>query len=400
MDMGSMKSHVLDTSTTADLTDLNSPQVCQLEVAYHAGMKFYNWLDRDVIVRDRLGCPCRVRSLRPLAGQTRDKNYCLSKDMFIVEYFFRVEREDLESVKRYFVSMKNVSAFMSRIADQLVHARPGRDAMIRVITGITTAQFRKGEGRLFFEELGFTMSLEDAPALENPETIDELIKARLNMTAMGMADSQTDAVVVSIEAVDNTGEKLISDRYVSICNRVYRVPVRYDRTSVHHGIIVRSRPSVEDVRRGVPPDRLEVKLLSFEEAEKELGLSKTIEDARSHGDSKLGLEAKLASMQREIKILDQEIADQRRRFEQEALELKIEQERKKQEYEAENAKRAEEKARRDDEAARIKHQRDMDRMDKDNRREQTRGFMDWLRILGSAIGMITALSIGIKRLAG
>lgn len=398
MDMSTITSHVLDISTTADLTDLDSPQIGGLEVAYLAGMKFYNWLDRDVIVRDRLGCPNRVRSLRPLAGKTRDKNYCLSKDFFIVEYFFRVERENLDSVREYFRSTKNISSFMSRIADQLDHAKPGRDTTVRVVTGITSTQFKKGAGRLFFEELGITLSLEDAPALDNPESIDQLIKARLNMTAMGLANSDSDAVVVSIEAIDNSGDKSVGDRYVSICNRVYRVPIRYDRTSVHHGIVVRSRPSVEDIRRGVPADRLEVRLMSFEEAEKELGLSKTIEEARSHGDSKLGLEAKLASMQKEMKILDQEIIEKRRKYEQEALDLKIDQERKRQEYEAENAKRAEEKARRDDEAARVKHQRDMDKMDKDHRREKTRGFMDWLRIIGSAIGMVVALSMGIRRL--
>lgn len=89
------------------------------------------------------------------------------------------------------------------------------------------------------------------------------------------------SLVMLFRAVDNSGRREYSDRYVNIGGRVYKIPVERD-DSLHTGIHITTRRSVAEGQDECPID-LTTEWMSFESADKRFHLHTTVENAHNGG---------------------------------------------------------------------------------------------------------------------
>lgn len=139
----------------------------------------------------------------------------------------------------------------------------------------------------YFSELDVTLSLhergEDVFEVEHPNTQDKLVGGRGGeVDYWHEGNEQSDkGLNINLSLIDQSGAKTISDRYVNVLGKVYKVPIIY-KTPVGNkrsvGFAVRRNysslnPCGERIQEFEQLD------YTIEEAEKEFGLSTTVEEA-------------------------------------------------------------------------------------------------------------------------
>lgn len=114
-----------------------------------------------------------------------------------------------------------------------------------------------------------------------------------------------------VEIIDNHGR--YGDRYLTICNQVYKIAAREDKNRPDGLYIVSSKPT----NGKISPDEVSTKFYRFEDIEKELGIYSTYEQALSFGDVAL-------SRKRELAELEHAITLERQNFQREKLHYEAE----------------------------------------------------------------------------
>jgi len=346
---------------------------------FTTSINVYNWTRENIIASDRLGFPNVLSPIKDLKHFHYIDKFDYKRELVIVEYAVRFSDESFLDALKYFRDMADRNELARMIHEELSLLTRHRSSEIKVAVGVKLDEMRRMGGGVYIEEFGMLVKLEDARDVEHPESIDKLEEIRANRTVRQLADAAEDAVVTSIEAVDATGNKTISDRYISIHGSVYKVPIRYDADSKHHGVILKRRPTVQEVDKGCNPDVLLTEYLTFEEAETRVGLCRTIEDALAGGDRKLYNERALTEAQLVIKQLDSQINTLKRDHELEMLRLRAE-------YDREKLKQERERQEREEKLSRERFERERIRAEQENARSDARNFMEWIKLGAAIIG--------------
>lgn len=121
-----------------------------------------------------------------------------------------------------------------------------------------------------------------------------------------------------VEIIDNLGK--YGDRYLSICNQVYKIVAREDKNRPDGLYIVSSKPTNGKIN----PNEVSTKYYRFEDVEKELGIYPTYEQALSYGDVALTRKRELAELEHAIALERQEFQREKSHHEREKLHYEAE----------------------------------------------------------------------------
>jgi hypothetical protein len=153
---------------------------------------------------------------------------------------------------------------------------------------IHEGQFHSQGGSLYIPELDIVLAVgNQINQLAHPFTISGMLDEFKHLHHL------QDGLNVNIILVDNSRSR--GDRYVNLLGAVHRVP-RVEMAGKPDGVYI-AHP-IPPQSGGIKTESMS-RFLTFEEAEKELGLYKTIEEAQTHGYSKEALERENLQLKRE-----------------------------------------------------------------------------------------------------
>lgn len=205
-------------------------------------------------------------------------------------------------------------------------------------------------------------------------------KEEMLATAQGIKNER--GFVFSVEIIDSAGK--YGDRFVSICNKVYKVVARSDNNKPDGIYIVSNTPTVG--RKTI--DELTIEIYAFEDAEKQLGLYKTYEDALSFGDMAAARKRETAQLDHEIQLMKAQALKDKMALES----AQAERDRVLREQEHE---RAMNKSLLDDMKARLEHLQEMERMrakeqfeQRSNDRKESSEMIKYIPLILTAIGTL------------
>jgi len=349
----------------------------------------YNDSHRSILTKDRFGVTTFMKPLRQYPG--RGEMVVIQLQWQLDVQSIKYTAADLE--KRYPRPTPLISCMLHAFRDALQQP-PGISNTVKttpIWIDVPLVDIQDGGGKLYIAELDITLAFEEgdnskvdhpqSPAMRARQTVGDLIPA------MGQ-----DTMTFVVKAVDNAPCKSREDRFIWIGNDVYHIPVEYDQ-SMPEGIHVICQPSAtrkNEQRTGqMGPS---VMHYSFEEADLILGLSTTVEGAKHRGNSKEALTEQLnrATLEGKLEELRRmaELNTEKYRRETERLEFEAKQTRLKHQREME-------KAGIELDRLRFEHNRreqDYRKAEQDSKRDDVRGFTEWLRVIGGVISAGVALA--------
>lgn len=114
-----------------------------------------------------------------------------------------------------------------------------------------------------------------------------------------------------VEIIDNLGK--YGDRYLPICNKIFKIPARTDKNRPDGLYIVSSKPTNGKIN----PNEVTSSFSPLEEAEKELGFYRSHEEALAHGDMAGLRKRELAELEHTRAIEREQFQLSKQRFEAE-----------------------------------------------------------------------------------
>lgn len=173
-----------------------------------------------------------------------------------------------------------------------------------------------------------------------------------------------DSLAFSLRAIDNSGHRRISDRYINLGGVVYHIPIEQD-ASLEDGIHLTSRVSVTArLDKDFDGRELQQEHLSFAEADERFHLFDTIEKAMNHGSAADIVKERVAEATAQYKLdeakLRAELLDKERELEH------------------------------------LKHSFNRDKMTHDFMSNEAKGFVEWLKLIGATMGVIVTV-IGLAQ---
>ena len=252
---------------------------------------------------------------------------------------------------------------------------------------VTFDQLRTLGGSFYFQELDCVISLNDyysAPVHPySKEGLDNHLLVIDNANNLN-SDSGFTYSIIMVDSCSKYGS-----RYLNICNRIYKVVVTKD-SNRKDGVYVLSGNHIEN---DLMPSEKYSKYYSYEEAEEELGLYKSIEDARTLGDAQVARKQEMSKVEYETNKLKIELQSMKHTQELQT----IEKEKELHIVEMEKAAHAAEIER-----MRINHEHELkmareqtkdEYEDKSQRRKNT---TEILKIIPAAIAVISAIVLTYK----
>lgn len=160
-----------------------------------------------------------------------------------------------------------------------------------------------------------------------------------------------ESLVLLFRAIDNTGRRQYSDRYVNVAGKVYRIPIETDKT-LKQGIHVTTRRSVDN-HQHIFPGELATEHYEFDVADKLFDLHLTVEDAVNGGPMTEVIKEKLNHQAAAQKLREAELRH---------AQLLM-----------------------DEEFQRARFERDMRRSDMDNKANTQKLVLEWVKTLATLI---------------
>lgn len=296
----------------------------------HYGVKhsisYFNRTTSDIEVRDRLGFVQIVPSISKVSGRTFNTR---GADIagFFIHYRVDLNECDFQRAMKYYERLQAESTVFRSIYNELYERNHNRNTRgqqeIEVVVRLRDRDFQEfnvagdivGHSPVYLEEFGISVGVLDAlQDMKCPDSVEDVIKYRNNATTLALKDSLDDSALISIEAIDNSGCHTYQKLYVSLCNQVLEIPIRYNSNDGTHGVIIRSHPTVEMMKRDPRIKRTDIisQVFSFEDAFEKFGIHTSVDGASSHGDSKRSIERELTEKQLELKRMDVRLAELQR----------------------------------------------------------------------------------------
>lgn len=299
---------------------------------------YHNFTSVPMFVRDRMGAVTTVNSFKTASEYIRNEAKHRHLNMFYVVVHRFLTGQDLHDARGYYQSLSAESS----VADQFVRAidaelknwkSPMFTHKLEVVISISEDDFFENPGydrtsvmdSIYIEELGIYVYQERAKTMDAPGDLAEVVKARNNGVNLALVDAADDSALLVIEATDTSGHHQFDKLYIGVCEDVMQIPIRRcNSNDARHGITFRTHPTM-DMLRQEPwrrPTEVITTFYTFEDAMAKLGVSTSIEGARSRGDSKRALDLELSNRQAEIKRADLDLQEMQRKNRLEEEEFK------------------------------------------------------------------------------
>lgn len=158
-------------------------------------------------------------------------------------------------------------------------------------------------GRFYLHELDIVIEDPTTAAMVHPFHMSQLGRKDFESLIPAASDR---CFMLSYRVIDNSGQRLVGDRYVNIGGEVYRIPVEAD-PAFKNGIHVAKRNPIGAVSPSMPSEVTYIHY-SLEEGDKALGLFLTAEQARAGGSYSDFAKEQLASkvIEDKFKLLEME----------------------------------------------------------------------------------------------
>jgi hypothetical protein len=291
---------------------------------FHFNTKFIN-NTRKVIrakLRSNLEIPCPAVPAR--SQYSHDEQFIVRKELVVGQVC-------AEAMRNYFINLPEVYGELDvfrkaylQVYDNLYRFGNTRELRCTVEYTFTENELSANGGMFYHDELDTMFKFGDEPfPTAHPHSAEGRQQAVLE-SAETVRDEH--GFVFWVEIIDNLGK--YGERFVSICNQIYKIVPRRDKNRQDGLYIVSSKPSngrvnsTEIFERKYPLDNID----------KELGIYATYELAQTHGDVAGVRKREWQDREHEFAREKQEWAQEKLRLEREAEERKrhisdIEQER-------------------------------------------------------------------------
>lgn len=171
----------------------------------------------------------------------------------------------------------------NRIQSAMTKATQGKsdtDCTASVEYVITEDQIRAAGGRIYLRDLDLLLETERVRPMAHPYSHGGLERKKIDVL---MPSCSMDTMAFMIKAVDNTGYRTYTDRYINLGGNVYTIKVEKDDSHAT-GVHVVSRKPVDKTESTHPNDNgLVSTWYTFDEADAKFGLYQTIEEAIAGG---------------------------------------------------------------------------------------------------------------------
>ncbi len=286
---------------------------------FFTDVSYFNLTGREIRIKDRL----QVTRVIPDGSHKLPVDmldFYGNKRIILIELTFNMSMESLLPALEELKQTKDHSYLCKKIyqaVERMAYDRhTGNNTILFEIPLISIV---KVGGVVYLPELDVTIEagLDGELPLSHPACPKEKYKLDNNQLALDLVAINNEASVVAIEAIDNTGHRSIADKYIAIAGTVYKVPIRRDKHSSHHGVRVRRKGAIIDSENS---SGMVMEDMSFEDAKIKIGLSDTIEEAKYFGDTKEKVSGETASELLRVKESENELRLKRLAFEHAKLE--------------------------------------------------------------------------------
>jgi hypothetical protein len=206
-----------------------------------------------------------------------------TSDEFRVYVSYTASRDVIKNAAEILDESQNSSIEHDKILRALVKAynqSNGTQITAVVEYVVPEHQFRDSGGRLYIADLDLLLEDDRVKPMAHPYSHNGIDRKKIDSLMPSCGD---ETLAFMFKAVDNSGYKVFSDRYINIGGLVFRIPVEQD-DAYPTGVHVISRKSVEVVAEFDDTDNgLGSTFYTFEEADKRFGLHLTAEEAKVAG---------------------------------------------------------------------------------------------------------------------
>lgn len=236
---------------------------------------------------------------------------------FLVQHELIVGATCVEAARVYFKNLEeNVPGALAQFREAYLKVYDnvytfGREREIRCTIEymFTERDLASTNGMFYHDELDTLFKFGDEPyQIPHPHSY---AGRELEAEQAAEAIKAKHGFIFWVEIIDNLGK--YGDRYLPICNQVYKIVARTDKNRPDGLYIVSSKPTNGKIN----PDEVSTTFYPFEDVEKQLGIYQTFEQASSFGDV-------AATRKREIATLEHSMLIERQNFQRDKLKYETE----------------------------------------------------------------------------
>jgi hypothetical protein len=308
-------------------------------------------------------------------------------ETFVVRKELVVGQACAEAMRNYFTELPDVYGELDAFRKAYLQVydniyRFGRTHELRCVVEYTfTETDLNNNGGLFYhDELDTMFKFGVEPFdVAHPHSVDGR-QAAVVEAAEKIQD--THGFVFWVEIIDNLGK--YGERFVSICNQIYKIVPKRDKNRPDGLYIVSSKPS----NGRITSTDIQVRAYSLDNIEKELGVYATYELAQTHGDI-------AGNRKREAQEREHEFAREKHEWQQEKLAMEREAEERKRTIAEMEAQRSATEIQMKELRNQQEHLSEMQKMqmkdkyeERSAERKDASEFIKFLPTILSAVGMI------------
>lgn len=260
---------ILTNQTTSDPHDYCS--------VYDEKVQYINGIyDTTVFVKDRHGIVIPVAFGIPNKGEYANR-FVIRRTITVDSYrMFQVQQAASHLAASPNRKTDTARCWIDTLANYTLVSSYAHRFEISLDIVVSVDDFHRARGMLYNHESDLLLATTiEILSKDHPFSLENFSKSRERVLSEQYV---SDSFLMNIEIVDNHGQ--FGDRYIRIANDVYRVPVLRDAQRKSGIYVLRKTP----VTNGLVHEQLKETYYSFEDAEKELMLFKTIELAKTDGD--------------------------------------------------------------------------------------------------------------------
>lgn len=277
---------------------------------YQINTRYINNTRRAIRVKTRTGIEMVFPGLDHSSPRVNDARILIQHELVVAprcvddmrNYFMNISADETASLKLF-------AGIYKQVYEKVYSITNNKDMRCIVEFYINEADIVKAGGMLYHDELDTLFKLGAEPfSCHHPHSPMARI-ADAEHEASSIQDKL--GFVFWVELVDNVGQ--YGERYISICNEVYKLVPRMDKNRLDGLYIVSSK----SVNGKIQQDGVNTRFYALDTIEKELGIYKTYEMALSHGDI-AGLRKKeLADLEHAMTLDRQQFQRDKLRYETE-----------------------------------------------------------------------------------
>lgn len=343
---------------------------CQVTVAAHMSdspiaedftvtQKYVNYTTHLIDIKTRVGMNVE---LKPVTQLDREERVEIQIDWRMSGEAFRKCVDDL--VAKTYKSGSLTGMIVRAIDERYQMQSRNNQVSACVIVKVFWKDIIAAGGVVYLEELDVLIAVGETynKPIDHPFSPNERVRASLGESIPHLGK---DTFVMSIKAVDNNPLRKYQDRFVLVGDTVHHIPIEVDK-DLQTGIHITTRVSAEQKNARGCDGGVITEFLTFETADERYGFADTIDKAKAGGTWESVYKEKLAARAYEQKVREHDIRDK-------ALD-------------------------REEQLNNARHQQQQEKSRDDLKKEETRNFADWMKLVASTIAATLSLTGLIAKL--